>query len=92
MLTGAEKPDKGSIRLGDTVKIGYVDQSRAHLDDKKTVWEEISGGLDQMLLGGKKKSRAGRIAAGSTSRVPTSRRRSACCPAANATACISPNS
>ena len=54
MLTGAEKPDKGSIRLGETVKIGYVDQSRAHLDGKKTVWEEISGGLDQMLLGGKK--------------------------------------
>ena len=54
MLTGAEQPDGGSIRLGDTVKIGYVDQSRAHLDDKKTVWEEISGGLDQMLLGGKK--------------------------------------
>ena len=54
MLTGAEKPDKGTIRLGETVKISYVDQSRAHLDDKKTVWEEISGGLDQMLLGGKK--------------------------------------
>jgi ATPase subunit of ABC transporter with duplicated ATPase domains len=54
MLTGQEQPDKGTIRLGDTVKIGYVDQSRAHLDDKKTVWEEISGGLDQMLLGGKK--------------------------------------
>jgi len=54
MLTGAEEPDSGSIRLGDTVKIAYVDQSRAHLDDKKTVWEEISGGLDQMLLGGKK--------------------------------------
>ncbi|HET6388193.1 energy-dependent translational throttle protein EttA [Hyphomicrobium sp.] len=54
MLTGIEKPDKGTIRLGDTVKIAYVDQSRAHLDDKKTVWEEISGGLDQMLLGGKK--------------------------------------
>ena len=54
MLTGVEKPDKGTIRLGDTVKIAYVDQSRAHLDDKKTVWEEISGGLDQMLLGGKK--------------------------------------
>ncbi len=54
MITGAEKPDKGSIRLGDTVKVSYVDQSRAHLDDKKTVWEEISGGLDQMLLGGKK--------------------------------------
>ncbi len=54
MLTGVEKPDKGTIRLGETVKIAYVDQSRAHLDDKKTVWEEISGGLDQMLLGGKK--------------------------------------
>jgi ATP-binding cassette ChvD family protein len=54
MLTGAEKPDKGTVRLGDTVKIAYVDQSRAHLDDKKTVWEEISGGNDMMLLGGKK--------------------------------------
>jgi len=54
MITGAEKPDAGSIRLGDTVKLSYVDQSRSHLDDKKTVWEEISGGLDQMLLGGKK--------------------------------------
>jgi ATP-binding cassette ChvD family protein len=54
MLTGADKPDKGTIRLGETVKVSYVDQSRAHLDDKKTVWEEISGGLDQMLLGGKK--------------------------------------
>jgi len=54
MITDAEKPDKGRIKLGDTVKVSYVDQSRAHLDDKKTVWEEISGGLDQMLLGGKK--------------------------------------
>ena len=54
MITDAEKPDKGTIKLGDTVKVSYVDQSRAHLDDKKTVWEEISGGLDQMLLGGKK--------------------------------------
>ncbi len=54
MIVGQEKPDAGAIRLGDTVKVSYVDQSRAHLDDKKTVWEEISGGLDQMLLGGKK--------------------------------------
>ncbi len=54
MLTGVENPDAGSIRLGETVKIAYVDQSRAHLDDKKTVWEEISGGNDIMLLGGKK--------------------------------------
>jgi ATP-binding cassette ChvD family protein len=51
MITGAEKPDKGAIRIGESVKISYVDQSRAHLDDKKTVWEEISGGLDQIPLG-----------------------------------------
>ncbi len=51
MITGQEKPDKGTIRLGDTVKLGYVDQSRAHLNDKNTVWEEISGGNDIMLLG-----------------------------------------
>jgi len=54
MIIGQEKPDAGSIRLGDTVKLSYVDQSRDHLDDKKTVWQEISGGLDQMLLGGKR--------------------------------------
>jgi len=54
MITGMEKPDKGAIRLGETVKVSYVDQSRAHLDDKKSVWEEISGGNDQILLGGKK--------------------------------------
>ena len=54
MITGQERPDKGSIRLGETVKVAYVDQSRGHLDDKKTVWEEISGGVDQILLGGKK--------------------------------------
>jgi ATP-binding cassette ChvD family protein len=54
MLTGKEKPDAGAIRLGDTVKLSYVDQSRDHLDDKKTVWEEISGGNDIMKLGDKK--------------------------------------
>jgi len=53
LLTGAAKPDAGSIRLGATVKLAYVDQSRAHLDDKKTVWEEVSGGLDIMKLGDK---------------------------------------
>ncbi len=54
MLTGQEKPDKGSLKIGDTVKLSYVDQSRDHLDDNKTVWQEISGGLDQIMLGGKK--------------------------------------
>jgi len=53
MLTGAEQPDAGSIRLGDSVKLGYVDQSRDHLNDKKTVWEEVSSGLDIMKLGDK---------------------------------------
>ncbi|AHB48748.1 heme ABC transporter ATP-binding protein [Hyphomicrobium nitrativorans NL23] len=54
MLTGAEKPDNGTIKLGPTVKLSYVDQSRSHLDDKKTVWEEISGGLDIMKFGDKR--------------------------------------
>ena len=54
MLTGKEKPDAGEIKLGPTVKLAYVDQSRDHLDDKKTVWEEISGGLDIMKFGDKR--------------------------------------
>jgi ATP-binding cassette ChvD family protein len=52
MITGEEKPDSGSIRLGDTVKLTYVDQSRDALDPKKNVWEEISGG-DEILYFGK---------------------------------------
>ncbi len=51
MLTGAEKPDAGELRVGPTVQMGYVDQSRDALDPKKTVWEEISGGLDVLELG-----------------------------------------
>src|SRR5579884_2232283 len=51
MITGQEKPDGGSIKIGDSVKLGYVDQSRDTLDGKNTVWEEISGGLDQLQLG-----------------------------------------
>jgi ATP-binding cassette ChvD family protein len=54
MLTGKEQPDGGSVKLGPTVKLAYVDQSRDHLDDKKTVWEEISGGLDIMKFGDKR--------------------------------------
>jgi ATP-binding cassette ChvD family protein len=51
MLTGQEKPDGGSIRVGETVKLGYVDQSRDTLDPGKTVWEEISGGAEIIKLG-----------------------------------------
>ncbi|MGV1756162.1 MULTISPECIES: energy-dependent translational throttle protein EttA [Rhizobium] len=51
MITGQEKPDSGSIRIGDTVHLGYVDQSRDALDGNKTVWEEISGGAEVIKLG-----------------------------------------
>ncbi len=52
MILGQETPDEGALRLGETVKLGYVDQSRDKLDDKKNVWEEISDGLDVIDLGG----------------------------------------
>mgnify|MGYP000392097953 CR=1 FL=1 len=51
MITGQEQPDSGSITIGDTVKLGYVDQSRDTLDGNKTVWEEVSGGNDIIKLG-----------------------------------------
>ncbi len=51
MMTGVETPDQGALKLGDTVKLGYVDQSRDHLDDNKSVWEEISDGNDVIELG-----------------------------------------
>jgi energy-dependent translational throttle protein EttA len=51
MITGQEQPDAGTITVGDTVQFAYVDQSRDALDDEKTVWEEISGGMDQIQVG-----------------------------------------
>jgi energy-dependent translational throttle protein EttA len=51
MLTGQEKPDSGEIRMGPSVKLAYVDQSRQQLDDKHSVWQEISGGLDLIKVG-----------------------------------------
>ncbi|OYZ89627.1 MAG: energy-dependent translational throttle protein EttA, partial [Xanthobacter sp. 17-67-6] len=53
MITGQEQPDGGSISIGESVKLGYVDQSRDALDDKKTVWEEISGGNEIIYVGKK---------------------------------------
>jgi len=53
MITGQDKPDKGTIKIGESVHLGYVDQSRDSLDGKKTVWEEISNGQDLILLGKK---------------------------------------
>ncbi|WP_395476826.1 energy-dependent translational throttle protein EttA [Rickettsia endosymbiont of Pantilius tunicatus] len=59
IITGKVEPDKGSIKIGSTVKLGYVDQSRDHLDGNKTVWEEIAEGLDELQLGSRiVKSRA----------------------------------
>ncbi|MDE0718454.1 MAG: energy-dependent translational throttle protein EttA [Rhodospirillaceae bacterium] len=51
MIAGQEAPDAGTLRVGETVQLGFVDQSRASLDDAKTVWQEISGGLDMLQLG-----------------------------------------
>ena len=54
MITGQEKPDGGTLRLGETVQVGYVDQSRDALDANKSVWEQISGGQDEIELGKRK--------------------------------------
>ena len=51
MITGDQKPDEGTISIGESVKLGFVDQSRDTLDPKKNVWEEISGGLDVLAVG-----------------------------------------
>ncbi|AZS20878.1 MULTISPECIES: energy-dependent translational throttle protein EttA [unclassified Caulobacter] len=51
LITGREQPDQGTIKVGETVKLAYVDQSRDALDPNKTIWEEISGGTDVMIVG-----------------------------------------
>jgi energy-dependent translational throttle protein EttA len=61
MLTGVEKPDSGEVRMGPTTKLAYVDQSRHSLDDKKTVWQEISGGLDLLKVGNYETSSRGYV-------------------------------
>src|ERR1700761_2806041 len=61
MLTGVEKPDAGEMRVGPTTKLAYVDQSRQALDDKKTVWQEISGGLDIIKVGNYETSSRGYV-------------------------------
>ncbi|MCB0008586.1 MAG: ATP-binding cassette domain-containing protein, partial [Anaerolineales bacterium] len=54
MITDQDNPDDGSLRVGETVDLGYVDQSRDSLNDGNTVWQEISGGEEQMMLGGRR--------------------------------------
>ena len=91
MLAGMDKADSGEIRMGPTVKLAYVDQSRQALNDKNTVWQEISGGLDLIKVETTRPPRAATWDA-SISRAPSSSNSSAICRAANATACISPRS
>jgi sulfate-transporting ATPase len=61
MLSGVEKPDSGEIRIGPSVKLAYVDQSRQALNDKNTVWQEISGGLDLIKVGNYETSSRGYV-------------------------------
>jgi len=56
MVTGKEKADVGSVKVGETVQLAYVDQSRLTLDGEKNVWEEISGGVDEIVLGGRRRN------------------------------------
>jgi ATP-binding cassette ChvD family protein len=63
MITEQEKPDQGTITIGESVQLGYVDQSRDSLDGKKNVWEEISGGLDQLMLGKREVNSRGYVSA-----------------------------
>jgi ATP-binding cassette ChvD family protein len=63
MITGQEKPDSGTIKIGESVQLGYVDQSRDALDGSKNVWEEISNGQDIILLGKKEVNSRGYVSA-----------------------------
>jgi energy-dependent translational throttle protein EttA len=62
MIMGLEKPDKGDFRIGDTVKLGYVDQNRFAPEDKRSVWEVVSGGLDILKLGNREINSRGYVA------------------------------
>jgi energy-dependent translational throttle protein EttA len=61
IITGQEKPDSGEVRVGPSVQLAYVDQSRQSLDDSKTVWQEISGGLDNIKVGNYETSSRGYV-------------------------------
>jgi ATP-binding cassette ChvD family protein len=63
MITGEDKPDAGTIKIGESVHLGYVNQSRDALDGSKNVWEEISGGLDQLMLGKREINSRGYVSA-----------------------------
>ena len=87
MIAGEEAPDDGTLRIGDTVKLAYVDQSRDDLDPKLTVWKEISGGLDTIVLG-KREVNSRQYTSWFNFRGPDQQKRSATSRAASATASI----
>ena len=90
MIIGEETPDTGSVTLGETVKLGYVNQSRDALDPKKNVWEEISGGNDMLDLGGREVPSRAYVGAFNFKGGDQQKKKSACCRAVNATGCIWP--
>ena len=89
MIMGVEKPDKGTIKIGETVKLGYVDQSRDALDDDKTIYDEISEGAEHLHARRALDQLARRTSRASTSRARTSRSGSASCRVVSATASTS---
>lgn len=89
LITGDEQPDSGTVEVGETVKLGYVDQSRDHLDGNKTVWEEVSDGLDMITVGNYQIPSARTLDA-LTSKAKTSRSGSRTCQVVSETVCTSP--
>ena len=90
MIAGKEQPDSGEVAIGKTVKMAFVDQTRDDLEDAKTVWQDVSGGLDNLTVGKFVMPSRAPTSAASTSRATTSRSSWATCPAANAAACTWP--
>ena len=89
MITQQDTPDNGTIKVGESVHLGYVDQSRDALDAKKNVWEEISGGVDQILLGKREVNSRG-YCSSFNFKGADQQKKVGSFPAANATAYISP--
>ena len=92
MIVGQEAPDEGRLRLGDTVELAYVDQSRDALDPGKTVWEEVSGGQDLIRLGGREEINSRAYVASFNFRGSDQQKPVGQLSAASATACTSPSS
>ena len=91
MIVGDEEPDAGDLRLGESVELAYVDQSRDALDPDKTVWEEISDGYDQIKVGEREMNSRAYAAGLQLQGLGPAAQGRARCPAASATACTWPS-